>query len=202
MKHRQHTHADVTNFQLNDITNFQLNDITRTSWHHPEGVNVNVWNSHSNAATSSQGQWRHSILKTITPLWQEQRSMFILLWCVTAPQSMQSIMQFYLPQSRNHNSAQPEVSILIEEIEQTANIKSIWIHLHRMSRKIKGKPFSSSVQWTHGFSAPYCEPFSAFNARVSAPYCAYLQTSCILVSKLHNKAQQLYVCWFDFFIYW
>ena len=44
-------------------------------------------------------------------------------------------------------------------------------------------------------------PFPTLKHGFSAPYCAYLQTSCILVSKLHNKAQQLYVCWFDVFIY-
>ena len=92
MKHRQHTHADVTNFQpsditnfqLNVITNFQLNDITLTSWHHLEGVNVNVWKSclKDNDDTALSNRLRHC--------GRNSRSMFILMWCVAAPLTMQS----------------------------------------------------------------------------------------------------------------
>ena len=92
MKHRRHTHADVTNFQPNDITNFQLNvitnfqlnDITRTSWHHLEGVNVNVWKSRlkDNDDTALSNRLRHC--------GRNSRSMFILMWCVAAPLTMQS----------------------------------------------------------------------------------------------------------------
>ena len=77
---------------------------------------------------------------------------------------------------------------------------SIWIHLHRMSRKSREGPLhplcTERTDFRHHFVA-----VSYVKARVSAPFCAYLQTNYILVSKLDNKAQQLYVCWFDVFIY-
>ena len=82
-----------------------------------------------------------------------------------------------------------KIVILLAAIQKSQYATAWGVNLNtppQNVQEIKGRSFTSTVQWTHG---------------VSAPFCAYLQTNYILVSKLENKAQQLYVCWFDVFIY-
>ena len=82
-----------------------------------------------------------------------------------------------------------KIVILLAAIQKSQYATAWGVNLNtppQNVQEIKGRSFTSTVHWTHGFSAPFC---------------AYLQTNYILVSKLDNKAQQLYVCWFDVFIY-
>ena len=86
--------SQISSQMTSQIFNYMT---SQTSWHHLEGVNVNVWKSRlkDNDDTALSNRLRHC--------GRNSRSMFILMWCVAASLTMQS--------NCNSTCCNPEITI-------------------------------------------------------------------------------------------